>query len=109
MNKITKSNVAYDLTISPHIHEVKYNDSSIQFNFSSDFYKTNFLKRLEDNREKINNSISKRFGMKINLDMVADLKLYSSIEKRGFLIYHNGVAVEWLEKVELDGNYIKMI
>ena len=109
MNKLTRSNVAYDLKISIHHHEVDYKDSSIKYVFSSEFYKNNFINRLKDNRKKINESLSKRFGFNIQNDLIADLKLYTSIEKRGFLVYQNGVAVEWLENVVLDGNYIKMI
>lgn len=108
MSNLTKSKIAYDLTISPHEAVIDYNSGeSLKFVFSSNLYRTKFLERLEDNRNTINNAISKRYGFNIIANIIADIKLYSSIEKRGFLIYKGLVKIECQEDIILDGG--KMI
>lgn len=103
---LTRNNVAYNLNESPHRLEVPYDDQQILiYVFSSEFYKTNFYNRFLGNREAISESLSKRFGFQIENDLLADLKLYTSIEKRGFLIL-NGKdhSVTWQrENIILDG------
>lgn len=103
MKKLTRDNIAYDFNISPHKLAVNYPDEEITFVFSSNLYKTNFEKRLLENRETINNSLSKRFGVNIRADKIADLRLYQNIEKRGFLLYKGLVKVECLNDIILDG------
>lgn len=83
---ITRYGVAHDLTISPYSLVVDYQDESLEYVFSSEQYKNIFYKKFIDNRIKINESLSNRFGFKIEVDKLADLKLYSMTEKRGFLI-----------------------
>ena len=105
MTKLTRSNIAHDLTISPHNTQIEYSEGdSIVFVFSSEMYRNNFLNRLEDNRNKINESLSNRFGFCVVMDVLADLKLYITIEKRGFLIYWNGERVTCLRDITLNGN-----
>lgn len=103
MTKLTRSAVAYDLNISPHRLEVPYDNDVIVYVFSSALYKRNFYDRFIENRKTINASLSKRFGFLIENDMLCDLKLYTSIEKRGFLIFKNEVKIECKEEVILDG------
>ena len=104
MVKLTRSNVAHDLNISPHKQAVAYNDlSQIEFVFSSELYKGKFQDKLYEHRENINQSLTNRFGFTIKADKLADIKLYTTIEKRGFLIYHNGVKAECLKDITLDG------
>ena len=102
---LTRSKIAYDLNISPHFEEVHYKDGTIlKYVFSSNLYKRNFAKKLEEHRETINNSLSNRFGFLVRYEKLADLKLYTSIEKRGFLIYQDGEKIECLDSLTLDGN-----
>ena len=105
---ITRSNIAHDLNISPHYQTVQYADSSIKYIFSSELYRNNFEKRLQENRESISRSLSNRFGFNIKADKLADLKLYTSIEKRGFLILIDGVKAECLSSITLDGQTMTM-
>lgn len=109
MTGLTRSAVAYDLNISPHREEVPYEDgTTIVYVFSSDLYRKKFYARFLDNREQIGTSLSKRFGFKINNDLLADLKLYTTIEKRGFLIFKNEVKIECQENIILDGHNLTM-
>ena len=87
MSSLTRYGVAYDLETSPFECEVYYTEIRyLIFKFSSQLYLDKFKEKIEDNRNKINDSLSNRFGFTIKNDVLADIKLYSSIEKRGFLI-----------------------
>ena len=104
MAKLTRSNVAHDLNISPHQLKLHYGDSDITFVFSSELYKTKFMDKITENRRNINISLTNRFGFQICNDLLSDLKLYTTIEKRGFLIYKGLVKVECLNHITLDGS-----
>lgn len=83
---LTRANIAYNLEESPHRLEVPYEGFSLWFVFSSNLYKQNFYDRFLDNREKITESLTRRFGARVQNDVLCDLKLYTTIEKRGFLV-----------------------
>ncbi len=106
MAKLTRSNIAYDLNLSPHKIKLDYRDCDITYVFSSELYKTKFLEKLAGNRANINISLSNRFGFVIVNDILSDLKLYTTIEKRGFLIYKGLVKVECLNNITLDGSQL---
>ena len=107
MVKLTRGKVAYNFKQSPYKQSIKYDEhTEVEYVFSSEFYKNNFNNRLKENRDKINESLTKRFNIWIELDILADFKLYTTIEKRGFLIYVNGEAVECLDYLELVGTKI---
>lgn len=102
--QLTRSGVAYDLKLSPHRRKIEYTENvSLIFVFSSGLYKTKFEEKLIENRQKINGSLSKRFGFEIRNDVLCDLKLYTSIEKRGFLIEGKKEGFECLSSLKLDG------
>lgn len=99
---LTKNGICYDLNKSPY--KVKYNN--ITFYFSSVFYKQKFIDLIAENREKINNSISNRFVINVELNILADLVLYEKVEKRGYLIESDGEKI-WDKNIyQLNG--IKM-
>lgn len=103
VSKLTRNNIAYDFEISPYFLEVPYENTMLKYVFSSRLYKENFYNKYIENREKINNSLSNRFGIDIEIDILCDLKLYVTIEKRGFLIWKDGVKITCLECIKLDG------
>ena len=103
MARLTRSGVAHYIEESPHKKEVVYNENDkLTFVFSSELYLTIFTRKLEDNRIKINESLSKRFGYQIKHDKLADIKLYTMTEKRGFLILGNE-EYKCLNTIVLDG------
>lgn len=107
--KLTLSGIAYDLNISPHKKKINYTQNNyIIYTFSSDLYRRKFEEKLEDNRKVINDSLSKRFGFTIENNILCDIKLYSSIEKRGFLLRNSKEGFEWLENIKLDGKNLIM-
>ena len=105
MSQLTRNGICYDLEVSPFTIERYYNDHSIvvQYVFSSELYTNKFTEKQNKNRDSINQSLSKRFGLNIQNDLLADINLYSKIEKRGFLIFINGAKVKCLKSITLDG------
>ncbi len=100
---LTRANVAYNLKMTPHLLGVEYGGQKIVYHFSSELYKKKFESRMNEHRTTIMESLSNRFGFLINSDLIADLRLYSSIEKRGYLISVDGEFVECQNNITLDG------
>ena len=108
MAQLTRSNIAYDLSISPHRVSVTYGESSLEFVFSSNLYKTKFLEKQFINREQIENSLTKRFGVTVRHPILSDVRLYTTIEKRGFLIVKDGVEAQCPDRIILDGERVTL-
>lgn len=101
---LTRSGISYNLESSPYTLKVEYQKNDyIIFRFSSNLYKEKFESKLLSNRDDINRSLSKRFGFIIVNEKLSDLKLYSSIEKRGFLIETKEGLYKCLNIIKLDG------
>ena len=108
MTKLTRSGVAHDLTISPHKFTVRYGENDeLVYIFSSEFYLKKFESKINDYRIKINNSLSQRFGFNIELDKLADIKLYEKTETRGFLIIGKE-EYTCLSTIKLDGKNLML-
>lgn len=103
MSKLSRHGIAYDLKISPYKLIMKYGNNHIEFTFSSQTYKDKFLDRCCENRDKLSESLTNRFGFEIYNELLFDLNLYLKLEKRGFLISCNGVACECVNNIILDG------
>lgn len=100
---LTRSKVAYNLNISPHRINMVYDNQEITYVFSSDLYKRKFFEKIEDNRRYYTDSLINRFGFNISLDLLCDLKLYTSIEKRGFLLIVDGDKIECQNNITFAG------
>lgn len=101
---LTRGGVCYDLVKTPFESTQRYtNQGEMVFKFSSEYNLNNFNNKFKENREKINTSLSKRFNLNINCDLLADIKLYEKIEKRGFLIVGESESIECLNNTTLDG------
>lgn len=79
---ITRNGIFYDLTNSHYKHKIE----DLTYVFSSKLHLEKFVKKLQENRDIINYSLSKRFGYSVDVSQLADLVLYKKIESRGFLI-----------------------
>ena len=79
---ISRNGVCYNLKKSPY----KVEDEHATFVFSSVLHMEKFKEQRGAHREKINDSLSKRFGLSVNVAVLADVVLYKRIETRGFLI-----------------------
>ena len=102
-NVITRGGVAYDFNLSPYTMTVNYSDEVLTFVFSSALNRDKFSRQIQGNRDKINGSLTNRFSLKIVNNKLCDLKLYTTIEKRGFLIYKGQVKILCVNEIILDG------
>lgn len=103
MNRLTRGKIALDLEVSPYTFTVNYPFQKLIYVFSSKLYRDKFEANLKAHRKKINESLSNRFGFCCVCNEIADLKLYMTIEKRGFLIYKGLVKIECLNDIIFDG------
>ena len=99
---LTRNGIAYNLTKSPYRLTKEYEGNKITFVFSSELYMNKFSEKLEENRKKVMESLSKRWGLELENNALADLKLYSTVEKRGFLI-EGEESYQCLSNIKLSG------
>lgn len=98
--------IEYNFHISPYTFK---SDKNITFVFSSDMHLQKFKERQKEHREKIAQSLSSRFNVHIKADVIADLMLYTQIEKRGFLIKNSeGVEFSCLKNIKLNGEKLTL-
>lgn len=100
---LTRRGVTYDLEHSPYVYKIQYGDNIYDYKFSSKLYLDKFMQKSFDNRKQVNESLTKRFGFAIESNLIADIKLYASIEKRGFLIANQDRRFNCLNNIRLDG------
>lgn len=74
--------VYYNLLESTY--KFKYNN--LTFYFSSQFYLTKFIATHFDYVDYINKKMKIEFGVKVDFSVLALIKLYQRIEKRGFRV-----------------------
>lgn len=79
---ISRNGVVYDLNVSSYRHTV----GGLTYVFSSKLHLDKFKKKLKENRDIINYSLTKRFNITVDVSQLADVVLYRKIETRGFLI-----------------------
>ena len=103
MSNLTRNGIAYNFKKSPYFVEVNYGEDVVKYIFSSQLNIERFNTRQKENRDKISDSLSNRFNFNIKNDMLCDLKLYTSVEKRGFLIFKNEEMIECQKSIILDG------
>lgn len=103
---LTYRGICYNLELSPYEVIINYGDDEIVYKFSSEMYKTKFLERIEEEREDIKNSLSKRFGLSFEVDVVSDLRLYSKIEKRGFYVKNKLEVFNCLNNIKFVGQNV---
>lgn len=95
----TRNGVCYDLQRSTYRITV----DSLTFVFSSRLHLDKFKAKLNENRDIINYSLSRRFGFTIEVSRLADIVLYKRIETRGFLIVTNEGLELWQENLKFGG------
>ena len=79
---MTRGGIEYNFSISPF----KVETEKYTFVFSSQLHADKFREGLEENRQRINESLSNRFNIYIHAEEIADFILYSMIERRGYLV-----------------------
>ena len=100
---LTRHGVCYNLKETPYKVKIQYNNDIIIYHFSTTSNIERFQNKLQDNRDKINESLSKRFNIELENDKLCDLRLYTMIEKRGFFIECGERNYECLSNLKLNG------
>lgn len=101
---ITRNGVCYDLTISSYRHTV----NGLTFVFSSKLHLDKFKKKLKENRDIINYSLTKRFNIHVDVSELADVVLYRKIETRGFLIVTSEGNELWQNNLKFVGGKVTL-
>jgi YHS domain-containing protein len=96
--------IEYELKKSPYT----VTENGTKYFFSSQLHADKFRERLEEKRNQVNYSLSNRFNMHIKLDVIADIMLYVSIEKRGFYILTEGGPAKCLSSIALNGGKLTL-
>jgi hypothetical protein len=84
--------------------EYVVSNKEITFFFSSETYLNKFLETYQEERKKLQERTKKELThVNFNMNTLADITLYKTIEKRGFLARLKGVDMKWedLEKYVL--------
>lgn len=100
---LSRNGVAYNLELSPYEIIIEYDHEKIKYKFSTQLNLERFKKKLNDNRDKINGSLSNRFNIKITNNQLCDIKLYSQVETRGFYIECKERKFTCLSSIKLNG------
>lgn len=103
-NVISRRGICYDLKLS----KFRSTQGDLTFVFSSLLHKQKFEERLKENRDTINYSLTKRFGVKIDVSPLADVVLYKKIETRGFLIVVKDGKAACPDVLKFVGNNLMM-
>lgn len=83
----------------------KVNYDELEFVFSSEFYKNNFIDKMSNVLKIESAKLYAKYNTSINADYLILIDFYKKIEKRGFLINYNGKPLKnysFLAKIELN-------
>lgn len=91
-------------TIYYNIDDSQYvvNVGDLTFYFSKIQYLEKFNEQLVENREYIRKRLEYLYGVKIKCDEWLDIRLYLTIEKKGFKVHKRGEKL-WLNNLIFDG------
>lgn len=103
MTSMTASGVVYDLTQSPFVVE----RNGYEFHFSSNNHREKYIRDVRVKEDWLTHSLSKRFHIYIESNILADFQLYMQIEKRGFYVTKDGVDLGCPQDLRLVGMSIK--
>jgi hypothetical protein len=70
-------------------------NGEVTFFFSSRLYLTKFLDGYQENRNQFLEKLNKIANTQLNMNTLADVSFYQSIEKRGFRVQLKGVELNW--------------
>lgn len=93
--------VYYDLSESTY----KWKYKNITFYFSSNFYLTKFITLHFDYVDYINKKMKLEFGVRVDYSILALIKLYQRIEKRGFRVLVDNKEIQDYDIKIIGGNY----
>jgi hypothetical protein len=77
---LTKHGICYDLSESPFVCSTAH----FEYRFSSANHMRKFADNVQQRKDWLNDSLSRRFHVSIEVDILAELQLYMQTETRGF-------------------------
>lgn len=90
----TKKGIYHNLKESNYL----ITNTEIMFFFSSRMYRKKFMDTYRENRKIFSIKMSKiAVELPLNMETLADITLYKTIEKRGFRAWLKGVDITWDE------------
>lgn len=96
---MTRNGIEYKLDLSPYTIAL----DGVTYFFSSKNHLEKFTEKLQENRELLSYSLTKRFGVNVNITLLSDITLYAKVETRGFFIKHNGEIFSCKKDIILSG------
>ncbi len=99
---LTRNGICYNLEASPY----EFDTGELLLFFSSEFYRSKFKEDYKNNREDMFKILSKRYNLNVRFTLLADLYLYTRIEKRGFHVISEGVIYKCKDNLKLLGGNI---
>lgn len=96
---LTKNGICYDLENSPFICATPF----FEYRFSSGTHLRKFKDNVDSRKSWLNDSMSRRFHIDVDMEILAELQLYMQVETRGF--YVSGGEKVWrnAENIRLSG------
>ena len=102
MDKATRNGIYHNLERSPYHVTI----GGMTYWFSSVFYMQKFQELLQGNRKRLNASLTKRFKVDVDVPVLCDLVLYSTVEKRGFRVESEGELGLCLNSLRFGGGRV---
>lgn len=96
---LTKNGICYDLDESPFVCSTPF----LEYRFSSGKHLEKFRENAEKRKAWLNDSMSRRFHIDVDIEILAELQLYMQVETRGFYVSDGEKVWRNAENIRLSG------
>lgn len=98
----TRYGVCYDLEETPFT----FSYGNMTFHFSTNGHMVKFMDNVTSRVHWLNDSLSRRFRIRVDTDGLAALQLYMMIENRGFYVEFDGKVLTCPDEVGFHGRLL---
>lgn len=96
---LTKNGICYNLDESPFVCSTPF----FEYRFSSGKHLEKFRENAEKRKAWLNDSMSRRFHIDVDMEILAELQLYVQVETRGFYVSDGEKVWRNAENIRLSG------
>ena len=96
---LTKNGICYDLENSPFVCTTPF----FEYRFSSGTHLRKFNGNVDLRKSWLNDSMSRRFHIDVDMEILAELQLYMQVETRGFYVSDGEKVWRNAENIRLSG------
>ena len=96
---LTKNGICYDLESSPFVCTTPF----FEYRFSSGTHLRKFKENVDVRKSWLNDSMSRRFHIDVDMEILAELQLYMQVETRGFYVTNGVETWRSAENIRLSG------